>query len=597
VLIDKTHIRWGMISAGVLVVATGGYFIYASQAISGPSGGSVIGLLYGIAASLMMIFAGLLAVRSRFPTVRCGSAQFWLRGHLWLGALSFVFALFHCNFRFGSTLESTLLIVFIVVVASGVYGLVLQQFLPRLLSSLVPLETFNQQVPFLCRRLQAESDVIVAELCGKIDCDYESISDAAYNLADSMGKLRNGKEGQDFQKFVEATYLNGGAAKILSSKVVRTEVATAPKTGAAPTGKSAKKQTDKSVSKSVQADSSANTADDSTSADAKPDKPMSKLEMARAAAGKKTTEQAEPDKPMSKLEMARAAAGKKKTEQAEPPSPEETKPPQATMPSVQRKTDAATEPAGSRKAAQATMTTETFSVRCPNCSRELVLPDRSFLGRFARCPQCSKRFVLAMSDDSDQPAPPVETAPENPPSKLEQARAAAAANPKQKNVDAKTSPLDKMKAAAAAKKGDATPSSKAKPAKPVKGKPAKGKPLPKKEKPVAEAPIPRTDILKQFYLTNVRPFLAYERSLTVSVKQLVTPQMFAITRNNLPPTLHAVMNQLQASCDERQQFLTQQRLHRFLHSWLLVHIPASIALFVLFIVHVVVALRVIPWTP
>ena len=240
------------------------------QATPQPSAGSVIGLLFGITASLMMIFAGLLAVRTRFPTVRCGSAQFWLRGHLWLGALSFILALFHCGFRFGSTLETTLLIVFIVAIVSGVYGLVLQQFLPRIISIRVPLETFHQQVPFLCRRLQAESDVVVAELCGKIECEHESISDAAYNLADSLGKLRNGKEGADFQKFLEATYVHGSAVAVPVVKIQQVETEPAPEKGAATTGKPPKQQPGKPASKKDQADSSASDTVKSANAKAKP---------------------------------------------------------------------------------------------------------------------------------------------------------------------------------------------------------------------------------------------------------------------------------------------------------------------------------------
>jgi len=35
----------------------------------------------------------------------------------------------------------------------------------------------------------------------------------------------------------------------------------------------------------------------------------------------------------------------------------------------------------------------------------------------------------------------------------------------------------------------------------------------------------------------------------------------------------------------------QERLHRWLHGWLLVHIPISLALVILGVVHAVVALR------
>ena len=53
---------------------------------------------------------------------------------------------------------------------------------------------------------------------------------------------------------------------------------------------------------------------------------------------------------------------------------------------------------------------------------------------------------------------------------------------------------------------------------------------------------------------------------------------------------------LQERCDEHRQFASLERIHHWLHYWLALHIPFSIALFVFFIAHVLVALRVVPWS-
>ena len=85
VLIDKSHKRWGLVT-GVLFLLSGiAYGFYARGSVGGPRGGSVPGLLFGIAGSALMVFAGLIAARKRVPEWRIGSAQFWLRGHIWLG--------------------------------------------------------------------------------------------------------------------------------------------------------------------------------------------------------------------------------------------------------------------------------------------------------------------------------------------------------------------------------------------------------------------------------------------------------------------------------------------------------------------------------
>ena len=134
-LIDRTHKPWFFGSALVLVVAASAYWVMAKHSVHGPTGGSVLGLLFGIAGSLLMIFAALLAVRKRLPTWRVGSAQFWLRGHLWLGTLGFVLILFHAGFHWGGLLENLLWISFGLVVVTGFAGVALQQVIPRLLTT------------------------------------------------------------------------------------------------------------------------------------------------------------------------------------------------------------------------------------------------------------------------------------------------------------------------------------------------------------------------------------------------------------------------------------------------------------------------------
>jgi hypothetical protein len=64
---------------------------------------------------------------------------------------------------------------------------------------------------------------------------------------------------------------------------------------------------------------------------------------------------------------------------------------------------------------------------------------------------------------------------------------------------------------------------------------------------------------------------------------------------DLPTELHETVRRIEEFCDERRQYVAQQRLHRWLHWWLILHIPPSIALLVLFVAHVVVSLRVVPF--
>jgi hypothetical protein len=81
-----------------------------------------------------------------------------------------------------------------------------------------------------------------------------------------------------------------------------------------------------------------------------------------------------------------------------------------------------------------------------------------------------------------------------------------------------------------------------------------------------------------------------ERGLRLSDEGRAT-SAFSALRTLLPATAHGTLDDLANICDEARQLRKQQRLHRWLHGWLLVHIPLSLALILLAGVHAVMALR------
>ncbi len=167
-LIDKSHRTWMIITALAVGLSSGLYVIYVRSTTHGPTGGSWQGLLFGIAGSLLLVFAGLLAGRKRLPRWRLGSAQFWLRAHIWLGLLSVPLLLFHAGFRWGGLLEQVLLAVLALVVASGILGVIFQQYLPRLLKESTPREAMFEQIPHVCAALRATADGLVVAICGTL---------------------------------------------------------------------------------------------------------------------------------------------------------------------------------------------------------------------------------------------------------------------------------------------------------------------------------------------------------------------------------------------------------------------------------------------
>jgi hypothetical protein len=164
--IDGTHRHWMQGTLVALALATAVYIPYALRSPNGPGGGSPIGIVFGVAAYALMLFAGLLGLRKKVPVWRLGRAQTWMRGHLWLGSLSLALVLFHSGFHARGPLTQALMLLTVLVVAGGLAGAALQHFLPRLMTQRVPLETIYQEIPQIRLRLRAEAEQLVASICG-----------------------------------------------------------------------------------------------------------------------------------------------------------------------------------------------------------------------------------------------------------------------------------------------------------------------------------------------------------------------------------------------------------------------------------------------
>ena len=92
-----------------------------------------------------------------------------MRGHLWLGLLSLPLILFHGGFHFGGTLTTILMWLLIITVLSGVFGAVLQNYVPRMMTSDVPLETIYGEIANVRKLLREEADKDVETVCGPLN--------------------------------------------------------------------------------------------------------------------------------------------------------------------------------------------------------------------------------------------------------------------------------------------------------------------------------------------------------------------------------------------------------------------------------------------
>jgi hypothetical protein len=168
VILDKSHRPWIVTVVLLTIAAAAIYVPYARGSVNGPSGSSAIGLSFGIAGAALMAFAGLLGARKKLPVWRLGRAQTWLTGHVWLGLLAVPLILFHAGFSFGGPLTTILMILLLAEVASGIFGLALQQYLPRLMLERLPRETIYDELEHRIERLAIEAYEMVASVAGDL---------------------------------------------------------------------------------------------------------------------------------------------------------------------------------------------------------------------------------------------------------------------------------------------------------------------------------------------------------------------------------------------------------------------------------------------
>ncbi len=144
-LMDRKNTSW-FIATLVMAAVAIGLYAWDAPHHDGKWGSTLCGMTMGGVALAVMLFLVGLGLKRRVPHWRLGRAQTWLRGHIWLGLLLVVLVALHAEFTIGGTLTMWLWILLGLITASGVFGVILQQFVPTMLLHSVPGETVAQQL-------------------------------------------------------------------------------------------------------------------------------------------------------------------------------------------------------------------------------------------------------------------------------------------------------------------------------------------------------------------------------------------------------------------------------------------------------------------
>lgn len=165
----KLHRAWIILFTGGLILSIVALYDFDTGRLNFPGGSSTTGYLLGVLAGLIIVFEILLWPRKKLlRRWRFGRVRTWMSAHIWLGLLTVPIAIVHAGFPWGGSLALVAIILLLVVVASGVFGLVLQQYIPRQMTNASPGESVYSQIDVVARQIVLEADALVSATTGSI---------------------------------------------------------------------------------------------------------------------------------------------------------------------------------------------------------------------------------------------------------------------------------------------------------------------------------------------------------------------------------------------------------------------------------------------
>ena len=165
--------RWLKIALVVSLAAMIGYV--AADVQPRPNGGSWYGYTLGTIGAGLIVWLALLGVRKRAMTPGGWSLKAWTSAHVYLGLALIVIATLHTGFQLGWNVHTLAYLLMLVVIGSGVFGIVVYSTLPTALSANREEMTESQMMEGIAavdRQLQdaaqplslAYSDLVLAAL-------------------------------------------------------------------------------------------------------------------------------------------------------------------------------------------------------------------------------------------------------------------------------------------------------------------------------------------------------------------------------------------------------------------------------------------------
>ena len=141
--------RWLKIALGLSIAAAIAYLGIDIQPRH--NGGSWYGYTLGTVGALLILWLTMLGVRKRAMTRGYFSLKAWTSAHVYLGLSLIVIATLHTGFQLGWNVHTLAYLLMMIVIVSGIYGIVAYSTLPQALSDNRSQMTKSQMIETIAK--------------------------------------------------------------------------------------------------------------------------------------------------------------------------------------------------------------------------------------------------------------------------------------------------------------------------------------------------------------------------------------------------------------------------------------------------------------
>ena len=216
--LGHANFRWLKLALLLCAASTIAYWRHAP--VAGANGGTWLGYTLGGIGTALILALSALGIRRRRYSSRLGTVRGWTSAHVWLGLALVLVGTLHSAFEFGWNIHTLAWLLMLLVVLSGLYGVVAYSRYPALITANRAGKSRDQWLIDL-----DEADERVLSLASAVDRETHLLVLRAIEATTISNRMRDHLRG----RAVQVRAAHGGAGTLLER--ITAQLATGHRTG------------------------------------------------------------------------------------------------------------------------------------------------------------------------------------------------------------------------------------------------------------------------------------------------------------------------------------------------------------------------------